>query len=947
MTVASNPPYDQYTATGGQTVFNYTFEIVENTDLLVYQTPQGDAPNDLLQLLTFNVDYTVTGVGAENGGTVVLNTGAALGDIITIKQNVPVQRDTAFTPGGVLRANDLNSEFDNQTLIQQLTRFNEQQRMLRYWDSAIVVPYVDTILPVLGANQIWAKNPNNDEIIPYDVPPGGGLAPDQGTYIVQTPNGSLPNAVALYAYGSGFMANTAAIGFTATRVLVPTLNQINISNSAGLLGNPIFSIAPNVVLPGTAGMGIPEGTTAQRVTPLVGIGMRFNTDLQQVEAYIGGVWVAIPSAAAGLFLPLAGGTMAGNIDMDSNIIFGLPLPTNNDDAANKQYVDNAVGGAAGGITGNMQWNNGGAFAGDPNFNTDGAGNVGITGSFEVDNILIDGNRISATTGLVELEDAQLFNALDANSNKIENLAICTVGTDAANKNYVDATAAGRYFVAPVRASATGNFAATYNNGASGVGATLTANVNGAAAQDGVTLTLNDRVVFPFQSSSFQNGIYTVTDLGSVGTPAVYTRATDYDQPTEIDPGDTVGVTEGTLYAGAFWMETAIVNTIGTDPITFILSVNPNVVTLDTSQTITGAKTFTSPFDVVASYCTYGNNRTDATNKVFTFRIPNYNNADGYFAALVAASSSASNSVYIGGETATANAATQVQIMCAANTTTPTGTTIADYNISGMRLGAANARVTTILNDATMVAAAATNLYTGAAIKDYIDGANSPTVKRVQIRVFTTSTSYTPTVGMLYCQIEVVGGGGAGGGCAAGFVGGAGAGGGGGSGGYSRAIFTAAQIGGSQAITIGAGGLGAVAGAGGSGSVTSVGTLISANGGAGGAASNIDTLNNGINGGIGASAASVSGGVAISGNAGYPSALYPPANVAFGGAGASSFFGGGTQSLRVVNAAFGGNIASANSGAGGSGSASANVAVSANAGGNGGSGRVVITEYLNS
>lgn len=593
MTVASNPPYDQYTATGGQTVFNYTFEIVENTDLLVYQTPQGDAPNDLLQLLTFNVDYTVTGVGAENGGTVVLNSGATLGDIITIKQNVPVQRDTAFTPGGVLRANDLNSEFDNQTLIQQLTRFNEQQRMLRYWDSAIVVPYVDTILPVLGANQIWAKNPNNDEIIPYDVPPDGGLAPDQGTYIVQTPNGSLPNAVALYAYGSGFMANTAAIGFTATRVLVPTLNQINISNPAGLLGNPIFSIAPNVVLPGTAGMGIPEGTTAQRVTPLVGIGMRFNTDLQQVEAYIGGVWVAIPSAAAGLFLPLAGGIMAGNIDMDSNIIFGLPLPTNNDDAANKQYVDNAVGGAAGGITNNVQWNNGGAFAGDPNFNTDGLGNVEIDGSLRTDNILIDGNRISPDTGAVELEDAELFNPLNANSQLIHNLATPIVSSDAATKGYVDATAAGRYFVAPVRVSATANFAATYNNGTSGVGATLTANANGAAAQDGITLALNDRVIFPFQTDPVEGGIYTCTDLGSVGTPAVYTRATDYDQPSDIDPGDTIGVLEGTVYEGAFWMETSIVSAIGTDPITFILSVNPNVVTLNTTQTITGAKTFSS------------------------------------------------------------------------------------------------------------------------------------------------------------------------------------------------------------------------------------------------------------------------------------------------------------------------------------------------------------------
>src|SRR5690606_38980413 len=94
----------------------------------------------------------------------------------------------------------------------------------------------------------------------------------------------------------------------------------------------------------TAGMGIPAGTTAQRVIPTPpNIGLRFNTDLSIIEAYIGGNWVEIPSSAAGLFLPLAGGTMGGDIDMDGNLIHNLDAPVDPGDATNKNYVDTLIG----------------------------------------------------------------------------------------------------------------------------------------------------------------------------------------------------------------------------------------------------------------------------------------------------------------------------------------------------------------------------------------------------------------------------------------------------------------------------------------------------------------------------------------------------------------------------------------------------------------------------
>ena len=96
--------------------------------------------------------------------------------------------------------------------------------------------------------------------------------------------------------------------------------------------------------------------------------------------------------------------------------------------------------------------------------------------------------------------------------------------------------------------------------------------------------------------------------------------------------------------------------------------------------------------------------------------------------------------------------------------------------------------------------------------------------RISIQTITSSGTYTPTAGMIYCIIEVVGGGGGGGGCGNAASSQVSGGSGGGGGGYAKGSFSAATIGVSQSVTIGAAGVaGAVgAGAGGNGGTTSVG-----------------------------------------------------------------------------------------------------------------------------
>ena len=143
----------------------------------------------------------------------------------------------------------------------------------------------------------------------------------------------------------------------------------------------------------------------------------------------------------------------------------------------------------------------------------------------------------------------------------------TTNLMAATKQYVDNLAAGLNVQPSCVVASTAALTVTYNNGTSGVGATLTnAGAQAALSIDGVTLALNDRVLVKNQASTFQNGIYTATNLGSGSTNWVLTRATDYDTAAEITPGDFVLIVSGTSNAQSQWMQTATVVTVGTDAI---------------------------------------------------------------------------------------------------------------------------------------------------------------------------------------------------------------------------------------------------------------------------------------------------------------------------------------------------------------------------------------------
>jgi hypothetical protein len=253
------------------------------------------------------------------------------------------------------------------------------------------------------------------------------------------------------------------------------------------------------------------------------------------------------------------------------------------------------------------------------------------------------------------------------------------------------------------------------------------------------------------------------------------------------------------------------------------------------------------------------------------------------------------------------------------------------------------------NGTTASTQAASDNSTKLATTAFINAAGIP-IRTVKTQVFTSSGTYTPSTGMMYCIVEGVGGGG-GGGNPGNNASDVGVGGGGGGGAWGRVRLTSTQIGSNQIVTIGGFGAGgtmshaSTGNAGSNGGTTSLGSLLVLGGGSGGSAGvqalstwtiaatvsggNVTTADYGCAGQMGASAASFNGsGVAI-----------------FGGQGGNSVLGQGGQDIKFRGSAeFPGNPGTGFGGGGGGAYAGGVTTATNSAGGNGTPGILIITEF---
>jgi hypothetical protein len=217
--------------------------------------------------------------------------------------------------------------------------------------------------------------------------------------------------------------------------------------------------------------------------------------------------------------------------------------------------------------------------------TQNANNVTISGGS------INGTAIGATTAA-----AGTFTSVAMTSGTISTLP--TSNNDIVNKEYADSIAAGLNYHQPVQYATTAGLPAyTYNNGASGVGATITATANGTLSLGGGSPTATQRVLVKDETggSAAYNGVYVVTSAGSPSLPFILTRATDYDTSgsgtNEIDQGDYMLVISGTLASTAWVQQTALPIIVGTTPLVFLQFNAPITYTAGTGLSESPAYTF--------------------------------------------------------------------------------------------------------------------------------------------------------------------------------------------------------------------------------------------------------------------------------------------------------------------------------------------------------------------
>ncbi len=107
MTYVDTTQRDDYTATSGQTVFAYTFRILTEAELKVYD-------DGVLQTLTTH--YTISGVGDAGGGNVTFVTGVTLNNEVMLRRDTPDTQNTDYTPSGMFPAESHEQALDKLTM---------------------------------------------------------------------------------------------------------------------------------------------------------------------------------------------------------------------------------------------------------------------------------------------------------------------------------------------------------------------------------------------------------------------------------------------------------------------------------------------------------------------------------------------------------------------------------------------------------------------------------------------------------------------------------------------------------------------------------------------------------------------------------------------------------------------------------------------------------------
>ena len=480
---------------------------------------------------------------------------------------------------------------------------------------------------------------------------GVGLSITNGSGVSGDPTIALAGQVLNLANASinGFVVLTSAGAITST-TLTGTANQIGITNPTGV-GNPVFSIANDPVMPGNGAMTIPVGTTGQQPVASVNGMIRYDSTVGAFFGYsgswnqfslsggvtqvntgtgltggpitgVGTISIANTAVTAGsygsstqvgTFTVNAQGqlTAAANVAISATAIGAVTTVNGTANEITSTGTTTVTLSLPSALTFTGKTITGGTYS-SPNIaliinsgtltlptstdtlvgraTTDTLTNKSISGST---NTLTNIANASLTNSSVTIGTTPI--ALGASSLTLGGLTSVAVTQDPtsalqlATKQYVDAVAEGLH----VHASCA---AATPATLASITGGTVTYN-NGTAGV-GATLTLSVALTVLDGYTLLNGDRVLVKNEATQANNGIYTwatggtvltRATDFDTAAEMASGDFTFVINGTLYANTGWVQTDPVTVVGTSPVTWVQFSGAGAYTAGTGLTLTGTQ----------------------------------------------------------------------------------------------------------------------------------------------------------------------------------------------------------------------------------------------------------------------------------------------------------------------------------------------------------------------
>lgn len=165
MSIASTVSRNDYIGNGATATYNYNFKIFAATDLEVAVRDTSD----VVTIYTLNVDYTVTGVGEDAGGTIILTAGNLANNYaLAIRRAPPLTQLTDIKNQGDFFPEVHENTFDKGTMVDQKQQ-DEIDRSIKLNVTTDPATF-DTSIPgdvtdPANAGKCFAVNDDNDGIM--------------------------------------------------------------------------------------------------------------------------------------------------------------------------------------------------------------------------------------------------------------------------------------------------------------------------------------------------------------------------------------------------------------------------------------------------------------------------------------------------------------------------------------------------------------------------------------------------------------------------------------------------------------------------------------------------------------------------------------------------------------------------------------------------------------